>query len=143
MPASFQGFGTAFVGQRDFWPDGSYITTEWHVYFFVPLIPIRSVRVKAGPLRTTSLYVIGEMRREYVICDEQPINAKQVACVYGFLAFYAAWIFAAMAVGGMVGTFIAKSESFAIIPVIVLLAVPWLVPWYLRERGKRWRPGFK
>jgi hypothetical protein len=105
---------------------------------FVPLIPVRSLRIKAGPLRTNYLYVVGGTRRDYVICDEQPVNVRQAACVYGFLAFYAAWVFGTMALARVVA-----SEKLALVVVIVLLAVPWLLPWFLRERAKRWRPGFR
>lgn len=32
-------------GERDYWPDGSFITTEWFVLGYVPLIPICSKRI--------------------------------------------------------------------------------------------------
>jgi hypothetical protein len=138
MPSSIQGFGTGLVGRRDFWPDGSYVTTEWIVAMFVPLIPLRSLRIKPGPLRTNYRYVIGSTQRDYVICDEQPVNVKQAACVYGFVAFYAAWIFGTMALARVFAL-----EKLELAVVIALLAVPWLLPLYLRERAKRWRSGLK
>lgn len=141
MPSSFQGFGTGFVGQRDFWPDGSYVTTEWHIYFFVPLIPIRSVRVKAGTLQTRSLYVIAGTRRDYLICDEQPVNLKQALSVYGFLAFYAVWAYGLLAL--LRPWMRTLSDSVETTLMLLIVTVPWIVPWYLRLRGKRWRPGFK
>ena len=45
MAYTLNGIGTTFYGQRDFQPDGSYLTTEWLVFLYVPLIPIRSLRV--------------------------------------------------------------------------------------------------
>lgn len=139
MPSSIQGFGTTFVGRRDFWLDGSYVTTEWIVAMFIPLIPLRSLRVKAGPLRTNYFYVVGGTQRDHVICDEQPVNFKQVACVYTFLAFCVIWILGTTALAAR----LFRSEKLVLGIVTALLLVPSLLPWYLRRRAKRWRPGFK
>jgi hypothetical protein len=141
MPSSLQGFGSAFVGRRDFWPDGSYVTTEWITALFVPLVPVRSVRVKAGPLQTRFLYVAGGTQRNYVICDEQRPHRKQVVCVYGFIALYTAWVIGALALLSPISRSISNNLGAALLVLIV--AVPWILPWYLRERSKRWRPGFK
>lgn len=45
MPYAFNGVGTTYYGNRDPEPDGSYITTEWLVVGYVPLLPLRSFRV--------------------------------------------------------------------------------------------------
>jgi hypothetical protein len=45
MPFSFNGIGTKYYGSRDFSEDGSYITTEWFIILFVPVVPLRSFRV--------------------------------------------------------------------------------------------------
>lgn len=42
MPTLISGFGTAYVGKRDIAPDGSHVTTEWVMLFYLPVIPIRS-----------------------------------------------------------------------------------------------------
>lgn len=137
MPTLFQGFGTAFVGKRDFWPDGSYVTTEWIVAFCVPLVPTKSLRVKRtrhdshGGL--PPLWFSNE--RGYVVQDETPTNGKQALCVYGFMVVYAGWVIAAL-------QFLPGAwwHTIAILPV---LALPFAVPLCLRARAKRWRPGFK
>jgi hypothetical protein len=50
MAFSFNGIGTSFYGQRDFRPDGTYTTTEWFVFLAIPVIPLRSLRVRyQGP----------------------------------------------------------------------------------------------
>ena len=46
MPYSVNGFGTTYYGHAEWRRDGSYITTEWIVFLFVPIIPLRSYRVK-------------------------------------------------------------------------------------------------
>jgi hypothetical protein len=37
MPDSFAGFGTNFVGARDFMADSSYVTTEFFTLWYFPL----------------------------------------------------------------------------------------------------------
>src|SRR5262245_20240386 len=50
MPYTLNGIGTRFYGKRDLRPDGSYITTEWVTFAYVPLVPFRSFRVSyLGP----------------------------------------------------------------------------------------------
>lgn len=43
---SFNGCGTAIYGKRDFEADGSFVTTKWVVVFFIPMWPLKSMRVK-------------------------------------------------------------------------------------------------
>ena len=42
---TLNGFGTTFVGECDYEPDGTYVTTAWIVALWVPLIPLYSARV--------------------------------------------------------------------------------------------------
>ena len=46
MPYTFNGCGTRYCGERDRAEDGSYITTEWIALVHIPLVPIRSCRVR-------------------------------------------------------------------------------------------------
>jgi hypothetical protein len=45
MPFTFNGCGTRYYGSRDTGPDGSFVTTEWITFVYLPLFPIRSMRV--------------------------------------------------------------------------------------------------
>jgi hypothetical protein len=45
MPQSFNGIGTRFYGKRDRGPDGSYVTTTWFTFLYLPILPLRSLRV--------------------------------------------------------------------------------------------------
>lgn len=42
---SVNGFGTAIYGKRDFEADGSFVTTKWVVVVFIPVWPLKSMRV--------------------------------------------------------------------------------------------------
>lgn len=44
MARTLNGFGSAYYGRRPL-PDGSYITTKWFVFLFVPIFPVGSERV--------------------------------------------------------------------------------------------------
>jgi hypothetical protein len=43
---SFNGTGTMIYGKRDFLTDGSFITTKWITFLWVPLVPLSSMRVR-------------------------------------------------------------------------------------------------
>jgi Hsp70 protein/DnaJ C terminal domain len=45
MPASLNGCGTTYYGSRDFYEDGSYVTTEWIIFAHIPIFPLASFRV--------------------------------------------------------------------------------------------------
>jgi|SRR5579863_2450381 len=128
MATTVQGFGTSFVGQRDFWPDGSYITTEWVVLLFLPLIPLRSLRVTETTSEGGTPFY---SKQGYLVRRELPIHLRQVLCVYGFLVFYVGLCaLAAMASPLLPG------HAAEIILVAVVIGTPWLVPWYARARAK-------
>jgi hypothetical protein len=55
MAFTFNGIGTTFYGHAGARPDGSYVKTEWFVFFYVPIFPIRSLRVV--PKGATNLLV--------------------------------------------------------------------------------------
>lgn len=46
MPYTLNGCGTSFYGKRHPAEDGSYVTTLWVTFLWVPLIPLRSYRVR-------------------------------------------------------------------------------------------------
>jgi hypothetical protein len=46
MAYSIWGFGTGYRSDTSLLPDGTFITTKWITLFYVPIIPLRSYRVK-------------------------------------------------------------------------------------------------
>jgi len=62
---SFNGCGTMIFGKRDFWPDGSHVTTKWVTVFFIPVWPLQSMCVKTVKQRwfQPDLYLVRERRR--------------------------------------------------------------------------------
>jgi hypothetical protein len=101
MPITVNGCGTKYYGKRDLMPDGSYITTEWIVIFYIPLIPIRSFR--ALPTNKSFLGI----PNEYLV-QKVPLNLKQIRNIYiKSVTILGGMITAA----GVLTTVIALSES--------------------------------
>ncbi len=90
MAQAINGIGTAFYGQREFRADGSYITTEWFILCFVPILPLRSIRVIRNPSADTNL-VVYTSESFHVLETTRP-NLKQVLATYGFALFCAFWL---------------------------------------------------
>ena len=42
----FRGFGTRFLGKREFREDGSFVSTIWIVIFLIPVFPLSSARLR-------------------------------------------------------------------------------------------------
>ncbi len=88
MPSSVNGFGTKYYGQRDFRPDGSYITTNFFCLAFVPVFPIHSVRVIPDPKNSA----IPFSKNYYAILEKRWPHPLQVLSIY-------LWAAAAVAMG--------------------------------------------
>jgi hypothetical protein len=89
MPFAINGFGTAFCGQCDFRPDGSFVTTEWITAVYVPLLPFRSFRLARA--RQQDINLVLYRSEGYAILERLSVSWTQVFRVYGFMAFAAAW----------------------------------------------------
>jgi hypothetical protein len=114
MAYTFHGFGAMDYGQRDFCPDGSYVTTTWFVCFYVPIVPIRSKRLRpTGEVK----YFSTRAKRMFSALEKTGPNPKQVASVYAFFA---------MEIAIYITAVVHDSLLFAI-PGIPLLGLPWLL----------------
>lgn len=91
MPYTLNGIGTKYYGKRDVEPDNSFITTEWIVIVYLPIIPIGSFRVQPTG---ESKNVIFFSSTQYWV-QRVPFNWTQIRNVYGttigiFGAFFGA-----------------------------------------------------
>lgn len=114
---SFNGFGTAIYGKRDFWPDNSFLTTKWIVLFWIPLVPLRSMRLRRVRPGRSALPVRWASR--YHILSRTSPDARQVLYVYGFVA--------SLIVLSVVCVNFSLPEGVEIILFAALCGVPWLV----------------
>ncbi len=77
LPANFtsiNGIGSTVYGKSDFHDDGSYVTTEWFTFFFVPILPICSYRV----IRTRATII----NSEYQILEKFPPRTSHIVKAY-------------------------------------------------------------
>lgn len=120
---SLHGIGTAVYGERDYRPDGSYVTTEWAVFAWIPIFPISSLRISCFQTR---LYAVYDPSSYYVHETTSP-NLKQVLSVYSWFASLIALGFAGERFQGDLAS------------VVLVLALGTLIalPSALRRRAKR------
>jgi hypothetical protein len=96
MAFAFNGIGTTFYGKDDYRPDGSFVTTEWAVIFYVPLIPLRSHRVIRNPKGDLNVAVYH--RTGYQILEKLPLQWKQITAIWVGLLLTVAWLVGMFAV---------------------------------------------
>ncbi|MFZ2279220.1 MAG: hypothetical protein WAW39_15615 [Prosthecobacter sp.] len=136
MPASFNGIGTAYYGECDFRADGSYVTTEWITVFFVPLLPFRSVRLIRVPSQDVNLIVF--ISEGFAVIERGPLHWGQVGRVYGFALLLVAHVLACFEVPQLIGlTWGMVAKPWWIFVCILLLALPFFLPLYLRHKARR------
>jgi hypothetical protein len=100
------GTGTRAYGKRDFRTDGSFVTTKWITFLWVPLVPLSSMRVRPSTKNTLvpdrwwtslllalgGLLVLKWSSPDYVIQSKGRPVLLQVLYVYAFLvALGLAW----------------------------------------------------
>lgn len=134
MAFSFNGIGTTFYGERDFLSDGSYVTTEWVVFLALPLVPLRSLRVRPRGYRTTAL----GSESGFEVLGEFPPNAAQVAFTWGFCVSFLPWAgLVARVIGALFpnGPMPGGDEAYLVVGLICL--APISLPFILRHLARR------
>lgn len=136
MAFTLNGIGTTFFGQRDFRADGSFITTEWVALLYIPLIPLRSLRVRyQGPNEPRFSFGIGSSD-SYAVYEKTIPNWKQVFYTYGYVAFMVAWvIFIYSTVVSLLPRAFSTALGMWLVFMVCLMPVP--TPWILRYYAQR------
>ena len=94
MAWNINGFGTIYYGNCEKTSDGSYVTTEWLVILFLPILPLGSYRVR--PVDEGSRFSLVSFRGNYW--------ARKIALKWGqilrtYLAFYGGIIMSGVVLG--------------------------------------------
>jgi hypothetical protein len=138
MAFTFNGFGTKFYGEGDLRPDGSFITTEWITAAYIPIVPLRSVRM--APTNRGVNFVFFQSQ-SYAVFETLPIFWPQVGRTYACVAGTAAWW------AFMGWLFIEKLQildgpeaAYWMFPFAAVMAVPFCVVWWFRRVTYRTRP---
>lgn len=80
MAFTLNGIGTRYYGTR--WlPDGTYITTKWFVFVYVPIIPLGSVRV----LEASDPYGSSAASGQKLSVQEVPLDWRMVLRSYAWV----------------------------------------------------------
>ena len=127
MAYTLNGIGTAFYGKRDFCADGTYITTEWITVLYIPLVPLRSMRVRYQG-RAEPRFSIGVGSAEtYAVFEKTAPRLKQVLFTYGYTWFLITWTSCLIS---LIVSF--KDPALAFSTLSIGLLLPMLIPWLLR-----------
>lgn len=145
MPFSIQGIGTALYGERDIRRDHSYIATEWIIIFCLPIIPIRSLRIKHCPSRPDDLRIGGAMQltSRYLVLEKRFPNWKQVLSTYAFVILSPAWVALVYWSTTRLNAFMNERYDSALcfyVPYTLAVLTFWLpfpVPSWLWKRARR------
>jgi len=95
---SINGTGTVVYGKRDFLTDGSFVTTKWVSFLWVPLFPLSSMRVRTSSTDTpmpdhllaSLLLAVGgllafKFSGKYIVQSKRRPVLLQVLYVYAFV----------------------------------------------------------
>jgi hypothetical protein len=134
MPTSFQGIGTTFYGQRDYQSDGSYITTEFIIFAGIPIMPLRSMRVRYGGA-TGIVFPVVHSEEKYAVLATMRPNAKQLLSVYGFIVLMICWVVGLVWGYGKAEGKLDQTATSALL--FLLFVLPALLPVLLRSAAKR------
>jgi hypothetical protein len=85
---SFSGCGSAFCGATDRQDDGTFITTQWLRFFFIPLVPIQSYRVSYGGRSSSFQGVVITETKQYHIKQHLKLNMVHVSKTYGLIVSF-------------------------------------------------------
>ena len=93
MPFSFNGIGTRYYGHSDVSDSGTYTATEWVVFLWLPILPLRSWRVSRRR-RGIDTFLFSDAS---FFVKRLPLNVRQVVlgylCTVLVLAPLAVWLF--------------------------------------------------
>ncbi len=79
MANRVNGFWTFYYGERDYRPDGSYLTTLFFCVLYFPIFPLRSERVIPDP-NNMEWTLVGP--NYYLVLEKRRPHLLQVASVY-------------------------------------------------------------
>ena len=136
MPGSFNGIGTKYYGEADWNADGSYQTTEWFVLAYVPIIPLKSLRIRRnekGDLTVPLVY----SRTGYFILEQKPLSWSQAFRTYLFILAYIVWCVVPLSLVKYIPTPSPAPGWMALLFVaafVCLIAAPFIVLFRSRRR---------
>jgi hypothetical protein len=137
MAWSLNGCGTKFYGQRDYRADGSHVTTKWIVGFYIPLIPLRSLRVRyQGPGENRFPIGFGSTD-SYAVYQKTFPNWRQVLCTYSLIGLYVGGLILMLDIGGHYFPHGLEGHPIAFLGLATAVVVPIFIPRILRYGARK------
>jgi hypothetical protein len=134
MPVTINGFGTTYYGERDYTENGSFITTEWITAGYIPILPLKSIRV-ARSQQNVAIFVYTS--EGYYLLEKVPLCWPQVLSTYGFLLLGVLWLAAIVTILKVAPI---NWDRFGV-PIIFLslfgAAIPFFILLWLRARRQK------
>jgi hypothetical protein len=133
MAFTIHGIGMMVYGERDYWPDGSFVTTEWFVLAWVPIIPICSKRIS---YTRNSDYATYDANDGFYVYETMGVDRLQAFFVYLWIASVLApiivWAVFQEALAKIVG-----DEDRAAGLCLLSSAIAFVTPYFLRRRARK------
>jgi hypothetical protein len=85
VATAIQGSGTGLFGQQGFKADGSYLTTLFFSLFWLPILPLETLRVRKVGGHSSFLGPFHRSGTRYEILDRCPVRWDQVIRVWCFV----------------------------------------------------------
>ncbi len=79
------GCGTTYLGAYEIEKDGSFITTEWEMLFYIPISYNKSYRVLYVKEEYSYNFISSKSKTYYKILAETKVNKKHIYVVRSFL----------------------------------------------------------
>jgi hypothetical protein len=137
MAWSLNGCGTMFYGQRDYRADGTYVTTEWVTAIYIPLIPLRSLRVRyEGPGENRFPIGFGPTD-SYAVFQKTSPNWRQVLSTYSVIVLPVGALILIFSLGQPYFSRRPESDNAVMLILVIAVIVPAFLPHYLRYRAKK------
>jgi hypothetical protein len=136
LPGIVHGVGFRLYGQRNFRPDRSYLTTEFFCILYLPIYPIRTMRVI--PDKKNSRLPFGRSR--YQLVTKHPPYFPQVFAVYQCAAaIVLLGVLFPIYVEPYIQARFSNSDGDVIGASLffVWISIPWLVAQWLRRNAQK------
>ena len=121
MPRMSNGIGTRYLGASDRHDDGSFVTTEWFVLFYVPLLPLKSQRVVYIGDYSSG----GQSIQSYSVREPAPLDKRLVGIVY-------AWLFVPLALAAVIlsiGSGATETIRSVVSAIMLIMLIACIVFW--------------
>lgn len=134
MPSSFNGIGTTYYGRREFRSDATYVTTEWFILFYIPIIPLGSFRVEFDG----AMWRMFGSVQHYSVYEQTSLNWRQVLNTYLSVVFSVSWVGLMVWLFWVFDSIMPKGDPFPRkIGFIAACILPWFIPKFLARRAIR------